>query len=153
MRNAYHLLYKGVLCTAVDWDKRPKQFVFVINNKSYIHDQLGEYDCSADTDHIRCVIEEFLDILNYNPDLNQKTYNKYRREDAQKDKKQNAAYWDTIDRISEAYIKQLLKHSYPAIDSIDDGELIEIGKFVTEFTIEMLESRCKANFPVVDGEM
>lgn len=216
MLEPYNILYRGVLCSAVDWSSTPSKFVFTVNNTSYIHEQVGEYDCSADTDHILCVIDEFIakknkgsgsnqfdaqlhykeaDILNAlrqcqevptceERDCKHCVYSRWlsptcqnilhrdalllllskqsdsldedvlncRHEDPKTDKKQNVAYWDQIDHISETYIKELLKHSDPAIESLDHHDLIEMGKLVTEFTIDMLEKRCKVDFPVIDGD-
>lgn len=215
MLDPYNILYRGVLCSAVDWNATPKKFVFTVNNITYIHEQIGEYNCKADTDHILFVIDEFIssknkesgakrfdsklhckesDILNslrqcqeiqtceeldcshcaYNQwekplcktvlhrdallmlisnqdKAGQNIYSNYRREDVETDIKQNAAYWDQIDWLAEGYVRNLLQHSYPPIE-IDANKAIEIGKFVTEFTVKMLEERCKAKFPVIKGE-
>ena len=57
----YNLEYDGVLCTAVDWENY--EFIFQFRNKEYHYSQTGYISCSADTDHIRCVIEEFKNYL------------------------------------------------------------------------------------------
>lgn len=60
----YNLEYKGVLCTHADWDAKPYKFYLVYNGKEYVYTQKRYISQSADTDHIRCVIEQFLeDIL------------------------------------------------------------------------------------------
>ncbi len=50
----YQLRYKGVTCIAVNW--KTKQFVFRYKGKIFTHTDKRYYACSADTDHIRCVI-------------------------------------------------------------------------------------------------
>ena len=64
MLDPYNILYRGVLCSAVDWNATPKKFVFTVNNITYIHEQIGEYNCKADTDHILFVIDEFISSKN-----------------------------------------------------------------------------------------
>lgn len=54
----YSLTFKEVTCIGVDWEK--KVFIFLINGIEYIHEQKEDFSCSADTDHIRCVIDEFI---------------------------------------------------------------------------------------------
>ena len=215
MLEPYNILYRGVLCSAVDWSSEPKRFVFTVNNNAYIHEQVGEYNCKSDTDHILFVIDEFIAIkskqsgakrfdvqlhfpesyvlnamkccqsvsggreqdcshceynkwsdplcktilhkdallllLSNQNESDQSLYSNYRRENVETDIKQNAAYWDQIDWLAEGYVRNLLQYSYPPIQ-INVNEAIEIGKFVTEFTVKMLEERCKAKFPVVGGE-
>lgn len=57
----YNLEHKGVTCTAVDWESHPYKFVFLYNGKEFIFEQKRYISQSADTDHIRCVIEQFLE--------------------------------------------------------------------------------------------
>lgn len=57
----YNLEYQEVLCTGVDWVN--EAFEFEYKGEKYFYKQMQKYDCSADTDHIRCVIEEFLGWL------------------------------------------------------------------------------------------
>lgn len=57
----YDLHYNNVKCIGVDWEN--KIFHFEIAGKSYIHKQKGCISCSADTDHIRCVIDEFINDI------------------------------------------------------------------------------------------
>ena len=57
----YDLEYKGVVCLGVDWEKY--EFVFVFRKKIFYYTQKGYISCSADTDHIRCAIEEFKEYL------------------------------------------------------------------------------------------
>ena len=54
---AYDLEYEDVLCSAVDWETYT--FVLHFRGKKYVYKQQGYISCSADTDHIRCVILEF----------------------------------------------------------------------------------------------
>lgn len=63
MFNHYDLTHKDILCVAVDWNSEPKRFVLVDlkKNEACLYHQVEEHDCSADTDHIRCVINEFLE--------------------------------------------------------------------------------------------
>ena len=53
----YNLEYEDVLCIGVDWEEY--EFMFVFKGKKYLYKQKGGISCSADTDHIRCVIKEF----------------------------------------------------------------------------------------------
>lgn len=55
----YALTYKDITCIGVDWEKQV--FVFLINGIEHLYKQQEEISCSADTDHIRCVIEEFIE--------------------------------------------------------------------------------------------
>jgi hypothetical protein len=55
----YSLTFKEVTCIGVDWEK--KIFIFLINGIEYIHEQKEDFSCSADTDHIRCAIDEFIE--------------------------------------------------------------------------------------------
>ena len=57
----YDLKYDDVLCTAVNWETR--EFYFTFKGKEYKYKQQGDISCNADTDHIRCVIEEFKENL------------------------------------------------------------------------------------------
>lgn len=57
----YDLQYNNVKCTGVDWEK--KIFCFEIAGKTYIHHQKKDISCNADTDHIRCVIDEFIEDI------------------------------------------------------------------------------------------
>ena len=53
----YDLEYQDVICTGVDWENY--EFIFSFKGKTFNYKQKGYISCSADTDHIRCVIEEF----------------------------------------------------------------------------------------------
>ena len=53
----YNLEYEDVLCKGVDWEAY--EFILVFKGKIFNYIQKGNISCSADTDHIRCVIEEF----------------------------------------------------------------------------------------------
>lgn len=58
----YKLEYQGVLCTGVYWED--EAFMFEFKGKKYFFKQMKSYDCGNDADqHIRCVIEEFLEWL------------------------------------------------------------------------------------------
>ena len=57
----YHIDYDGVICTEVNWET--KEFCFTFKGKEYKYKQQGDISCNADTDHIRCVIEEFKEDL------------------------------------------------------------------------------------------
>ena len=71
--------------------------------------------------------------------------------DIKVDKKANMAYWDNIDWLAEAYVKDLLTYSVPPVVLTDEEcEIIEMGKYMTELAIDMLEKRCGAHFPYVD---
>lgn len=59
----FDLEYKGVKCTGVEWEDYI--FYFEYLNKEYVFEQEIEVSASADTDHIRIVIEEqFLPWVN-----------------------------------------------------------------------------------------
>ena len=53
------LVYKEVTCIGADWEN--DTFLLVYNRKSYIFKQKRRISQSADTDHIRCVINQFLE--------------------------------------------------------------------------------------------
>lgn len=57
----YDLEYKGVTCIAVDWEAEPYKFVFKYKGFTIGYVQKRYISQSADTDHIRCVIEQFLE--------------------------------------------------------------------------------------------
>lgn len=57
----YRVEYDGVVCTEVNWGT--KEFCFTFKGKEYKYTQQGDISCNADTDHIRCVIEEFKEDL------------------------------------------------------------------------------------------
>lgn len=57
----YDLEYKGVTCVAVDWEADPPQFVFKYKGFTIGYVQKRYISQSADTDHIRCAIEQFLE--------------------------------------------------------------------------------------------
>lgn len=59
MTSKYDIEYMGVKCTEVEWNE-PIYIIFhfVKDGKTYHFISRKHYDCSADTDHIRCVIEE-----------------------------------------------------------------------------------------------
>ena len=73
----------------------------------------------------------------------------YSTSEIQNDKKANMAYWDNIDWLAEGYLRELLTYSMPNVVLEDeDGEILEMGKEITELAIKMLEHR-GANFPYV----
>ena len=57
----YDLEYKGVTCIAADWEAEPYKFVFKYKGFTIGYVQKRCISQSADTDHIRCVIEQFLE--------------------------------------------------------------------------------------------
>lgn len=57
----YNLEHKGVTCTAADWEADPHKFVFLYKGCPYVFEQKRYISQSADTDHIRCAIEQFLE--------------------------------------------------------------------------------------------
>lgn len=57
----YRVEYDGVVCTEVNWET--KEFYFTFKGKEYKYKQQGDVSCNADTDHVRCVIEEFKENL------------------------------------------------------------------------------------------
>lgn len=54
----YNIKYNDVHCTGVDWDK--KKFTFIYKKHIFTYTQEMEVSCTADTDHIRVVIDMFL---------------------------------------------------------------------------------------------
>lgn len=55
----YNVKYLDVLCTGAEWNyKEPNKFLFTYCGRNFEFTQQQEISCSADTDHIRCVIEE-----------------------------------------------------------------------------------------------
>ena len=56
MIDKYDVEYMGVKCTGVDWTH--SVFYFTKDENEYTYMQTKAVDCNADTDHIRCVIEE-----------------------------------------------------------------------------------------------
>lgn len=63
-------------------------------------------------------------------------------------KKGNMAYWDDIDSEAEEYIRNLAALSEDPID-LDDDEIIEIGKEITDIAINVLK-HYGARYPYVD---
>lgn len=57
----YDLEYKGVTCIAVDWEADPPRFVFKYKGFTIGYVQKRYISQSADTDHIRCAINQFLE--------------------------------------------------------------------------------------------
>lgn len=55
----YTLEYKGVICIGADWEN--DEFDLVYKGKTYRFKQKRYISQSADTDHIRCVINQFLE--------------------------------------------------------------------------------------------
>jgi len=54
------------------------------------------------------------------------------------DKKANMAYWDEIDNTSEEFVTTFLSHSATS-EQLDEDEVLEIGKEVTEFMLSKLK--------------
>ena len=69
-------------------------------------------------------------------------------------KKANMAYWDSIDDLTEEYVRALLKftHSPIRVDENEDEDdvFLEVSKEVTELAVKLLEERFSAEFPYVD---
>ncbi len=59
----YDLEYRGVTCIAADWETTPYKFTFLYKGHTYLFEQKREIWRNADTDHIRCVIEQFLEDI------------------------------------------------------------------------------------------
>ena len=68
----YRVEYDGVVCTEVNWET--KEFCFTFKGKKYKYKQQGDISCNADTDHIRCVIEEFKEDLMKKEENNMENY-------------------------------------------------------------------------------
>ena len=58
----YNIKHNDVHCIGVDWNK--KEFTFIYKKHMFDYKQEGIVSCTADTDHIRVVIDEFLLNLN-----------------------------------------------------------------------------------------
>ena len=59
MIEKYDIEYMGVKCTGVDWAHSVNDvFYFTKDGQNYTYMQTEYISSSADTDHIRCVIEE-----------------------------------------------------------------------------------------------
>lgn len=56
MIEKYDIEYMGVKCTGVEWER--DVFYFTKDRQNYTYMQTEYISSSADTDHIRCVIEE-----------------------------------------------------------------------------------------------
>lgn len=65
----YWVEHKGFICAAVRWDfKSGNRFLLTPNdnlNKVYVYIEKDRKSLVADTDYIRCVIEEFLNSDEY----------------------------------------------------------------------------------------
>ena len=59
--NKYNITHKGITCTDVDWET--DTFYLEYKGIKYIYKSLGKVSCCADTDHIRCIIEESIPAL------------------------------------------------------------------------------------------
>lgn len=57
----YDLEYRGVHCVEVNWEKM--LFTLVVNGEKVVYKQPHYIESSADTDHIRMVIDLYLDEL------------------------------------------------------------------------------------------
>ena len=58
----YNLRYRDVTCLAVDWEN--DVFVLDYADRVYNFKPIRYISQSADTDHIRCVIDQFLEVKN-----------------------------------------------------------------------------------------
>ncbi len=68
------------------------------------------------------------------------------------DKKANMAYWDEIDNTSEEFVTAFLSHSVTS-EQLDEDEVLEIGKEVTEFMLSKLREygiNTDTAYPYVD---
>lgn len=70
-------------------------------------------------------------------------------------KKNNMAYWDAIDGVTEDYLRALLEFSQSPLKLVDEDEdeddvFLRLGKEITELAIKMLEDNFSADFPYVD---
>lgn len=59
MLDKYNLEHKGVVCRTVDWEA--DEFTLEYIGRTYIFKPIRYISQSADTDHIRCVINQFLE--------------------------------------------------------------------------------------------
>lgn len=57
----YGLKYAGVVCIAADWESTPYKFILLHKGHIYSFEQKRDIRQSADTDHIRCAINQFLE--------------------------------------------------------------------------------------------
>lgn len=60
----YNLTYRGVTCIGVDWED--EIFYFQYNDEIWAYPTIGYISFSADTDHIRFVIDGFLEFIMLN---------------------------------------------------------------------------------------
>lgn len=92
MITTYDIEYMGVLCTGVEWIGNGKNIFHLLkDDKEYTFDQKYAICCSADTDHIRAIIEyQFLPwwkeqyikkLESENAELRKRLKNKERRND------------------------------------------------------------------------
>jgi hypothetical protein len=117
-------------------------------------------ECEESDDEITCI-----DVKNewwvVNPNY---------EEEVKMNKKNNMAYWDAIDALTEGYVKKLVKYSDTKVNlygscyepedikEMDEEErkearedgIMEIAKDITEFAVKLLEEHYGANFPYVD---
>lgn len=59
----YDLEYKGVRCYGVQWKADPPLFAFIYEGRDHIFEQTRYISQTADTDHIRCAIDQFLEVM------------------------------------------------------------------------------------------
>ena len=59
----YDLEYKGVRCYGVQWEADPPLFAFTYEGSDHIFEQTRYISQTADTDHIRCAIDQFLEVM------------------------------------------------------------------------------------------
>lgn len=70
-------------------------------------------------------------------------------EEVKMNKKNNMAYWDAIDELTEEYVRNMLEMSNPSI-VLEYDDILALGKEVTDFVTEHLKKEVGANFPYVD---
>lgn len=59
----YNLEYKGVVCLGVDWEADTPIYLLVYKGKRHLFEQIRYISQSADTDHIKYAILQFLEVV------------------------------------------------------------------------------------------
>lgn len=60
----YDLTYEGVYCGGVNWTVKPYVFIFYYDRIWWKFIPQRPISQTADTDHIRCAILQFLEVIN-----------------------------------------------------------------------------------------
>ena len=113
----YELTYKDVLCRKVDWST--ETFVFVYKGFTFKYVQKYPVKTSADTDHIRCVISEFLKTISDVEDIIFQTLNFV---DKRIEKLEDLSYNEEDDENRNYYSGQLT--AYLQLKSYITDELV-----------------------------